>query len=316
MRKSYIALFSLSLVLQGCALAGYLIQGSAMKSVVTVALPSVAPTSFPVPAPSTTPAPTPSATPIFRSIVSNVDSTVIEKTTFNGKIFEDSQSPLDGVTIKTKSLNSSVPYEAETFSVGGSYAFNNAPSGVQVEIIASKPGFTTRKRVEVFKSNKQGDPNANRYDFGTDGGEPTFSGAYNALSDKPEVVAVTPGRNASGVSPATTNFTLKFSEPMDVSTVTENFAVRISQGSQDDFSGQLLFSSAQKNFKSVSINSDIEFIFSIGENSLSGNSDYQISFTAQGGLGGLKDKSGITRSEKHFKLTDGNFENSYKFSTN
>ncbi len=31
---------------------------------------------------------------------------------------------------------------------------------------------------------------------------------------------------------------------------------------------------------------------------------------------GLKDKSGITRDEEHFKLTDGRFENYYKFSIN
>ncbi len=42
--------------------------------------------------------------------------------------------------------------------------------------------------------------------------------------------------------------------------------------------------------------------------------DYSVSFEA--GDAGLKDKSGITRDEEHFKLTDGRFENYYKFSIN
>ena len=35
----------------------------------------------------------------------------------------------------------------------------------EVQAIESRPGYTTRRRVEVLKSNEQGDPNANRYDF-------------------------------------------------------------------------------------------------------------------------------------------------------
>lgn len=108
------------------------------------------------------------------------DISVIEKSTFNGKLFDDLGLPLEGATVRVRSLNTSVPYEAQTTTVGGTFAFNNVPSGVQIEIITSKPGFATRKRVEVIKSNKQGDPNANRYDFGADQGQrapvaqPTF----------------------------------------------------------------------------------------------------------------------------------------------
>ena len=36
---------------------------------------------------------------------------------------------------------------------------------VEVQAPESRPGYTTRRRVEVLKSNEQGDPNANRYDF-------------------------------------------------------------------------------------------------------------------------------------------------------
>jgi len=303
--------------------------------------PSAVPSASvePTAAPTTIPGASPTASPLPSA---TSDISVIEKTTFNGKIFDDTQSPLDGVTVKAKSLNSSVPFEAETVTAGGTYAFNNAPSGVQVEIIASKPGFTTRKRVEVLKSNKQGDPNANRYDFGNDGSVTGFSAAYNALSDKPEVVMVTPARNGSGVDPKT-SFVLKFSEPMDKKTAEDTFTVRsfnsrkltVDAGNTtrtNTVTGNgavatnfLASNSTQiwdKDAFNISWNSDdTEVTFSFKEEKLLPTDkdsnlvpDYNVAFRSfSGGDRVLKDKSGISRNEKHFKLTDGDFEESYKF---
>jgi len=293
--------------------------------------------------PATTPTPAATNTPLPAA---TSDISVIEKTTFNGKIFDDTNSPLDGVTVKVKSLNSSVPFEAETVTAGGTYAFNNAPSGVQVEILSSKAGFTTRKRVEVLKSNKQGDPNANRYDFGTDGGNATFSAAYNALSDKPEVTMVTPARNGSGVDPKT-SFVLKFSEPMDKKTAEDTFTVRsfnsrkmtvdagnLRAGAANNtltgngtiatnFVGANSSKVWDKDAFNISWNSDdTEVTFSFKEEKLLPTDkdsnlvpDYNVAFNGFNSNDRLlKDKSGISRSEKHFKLTDGDFEESYKFS--
>jgi hypothetical protein len=295
------------------------------------------------PVPAATPTPVATNTPLPAA---TSDISVIEKTTFNGKIFDDTNSPLDGVTVKVKSLNSSVPFEATTVTAGGTYAFNNAPSGVQVEIISSKAGFTTRKRVEVLKSNKQGDPNANRYDFGTDGGNATFSASYNALSDKPEVTMVTPARNGSGVDPKT-SFVLKFSEPMDKKTAEDTFTVRsfnsrkmtvdagnlrVAGGANTltgngtiatNFVGANSSKVWDKDAFNVSWNSDdTEVTFSFKEEKLLPTDkdsnlvpDYNVAFNGFNSNDRLlKDKSGISRSDKHFKLTDGDFEESYKFS--
>jgi hypothetical protein len=188
--------------------------------------PSVVPTAEATPTPAPTADPGASATPTPLPSATS-DISVIETTTFNGKVFDDTNAPLDGVTIKARSLNSSVPFEATTTTAGGTYSFNSAPSGVQIEIVASRSGFTTRRRVEVLKSNKQGDPNANKYDFGTDGSDGSGSAA-NALSDKPEVIAVTPGRNSSGIDPKT-SFVLTFSEPMDRNSVEDAFSVHVYQ---------------------------------------------------------------------------------------
>jgi hypothetical protein len=249
------------------------------------------------------------------------DISVIERTTFNGIVYDDAFSPLDGVTIMAKSLNSSVPFEAITTSAGGTYAFNNAPSGVQIEIIASRSGFTTRRRVEVLKSNSQGDPNANKYDFGTNGSSGTGSLA-NALSEKPEVISVTPGRNASGID-SKTSFVLKFSEPMDRKSVEDTFNVRVALGqkltidrrgsSQTLSNGNLVWDESDFNSSWNSDDTEVTFTFA-DEKLLPADKDsnkvpdYAVSFA-----GAIKDKSGITRNSNYFKLTEGDFENQYKF---
>ncbi|MGV3524355.1 MAG: carboxypeptidase regulatory-like domain-containing protein, partial [Candidatus Sericytochromatia bacterium] len=303
------------------------------------AMPSATaePTAMPTAStdPSASPTPVPSAT-------ATDDISVIENTTFNGKVYDDDNTPLSGVTVTVKSLNSSVPYEATASTVSGTYAFNNAPAGVQLEIVASRDGYATRRRVEVLKSNKTGDPNANRYDFGTDGSDSTAFGVeYNALSDKPEVVAVTPARNASGISPDTT-FVLEFSESMDTDTVEENFAIHTStdeeltveapmdglngvdQDPDDGIGGSpsLIWDEGAFDISWNSDDTQVTFTFQddqqLPTDTESSNvPDYLVTFSGSVDDGQLKDASGVTRDaadEGAFKLTDGNFEFYYEFS--
>lgn len=93
------------------------------------------------------------------------DMPVVEKTTFNGKIMDQSGQPINNAIVEVTSLNASVPYKSRTYSVGGHYAFNNAPVGVQIEVVAYKRYQGKARRVEVLRSNKTGNPNANRYDI-------------------------------------------------------------------------------------------------------------------------------------------------------
>ena len=302
-------------------------EPSADPSVEPSAEPTVEPTTEP--SASAEPTPTPSAT-----LPPNEDDiSVVEKTTFNGKVYDDTNAPLDGVTVTAKSLNSSVDYEVSTTTAGGTYAFNNAPAGIQIEITASRSGYTTRRRVEVLKSNKQGDPDANRYDFGTDDGESNFGVDYNALSDKPEVTMVTPGRNAAGIDPST-SFVLKFSEPMDRKTVTDNFEVMtytteeltVDDGETFDGTGDISDPDGSRVWDKSAFNAswnsdDTEVTMTFKEERMLPTDkdsdkvpDYQVSFYRLDGQ--LKDKSGITRASDFFKLTDGKFEQSYKFSIN
>ena len=311
---------------------------------------TAAPTAEPSAEPSATPAseptpqdppPPPSAEPSEEPLPSvTLDISTVERTTFNGRVYDDTEAPVDGVLVKVRSLNATVPYEAETTAVGGTYSFNNAPSGVHVEILASKDGWTTRRRVEVLKSNKDGDPDANRYDF---------SGNAVSISDKPEVIAVTPGRNASGVEP-NTNFVLKFSEAMDTATVEEKFTISAfnvrtlsvddpaarcagggsgspcyddngswrtvgSDGGFDNRFGDALFTENDFDFSWNSDNSEVTATFKPGrwlptDRDANVVPDYEVHFTDDFLL---EDADGISRREKMFKLTDGAHAWSYKF---
>jgi Ca-activated chloride channel family protein len=251
------------------------------------------------------PPPVPVGTPVPQNTPlpsATSDISVIEKTTFNGKIFDEEGNPVDGATVKVRSLNSSVPFEATTVTAGGTYAFNNAPSGVQVEIILSKEGFTDRSRIEVLKSNKQGDPNANRYDFGTGvAGAPTFSAGYNGLTDKPEVRAAAWLREKADLAPQ--GLTLNFSEPMDKASVEKNIALHLRNANA---LGEQVASPAQ--FQFVWSSDDLVVQVKL-PSSLTLDSDLsKYSWGLQAGDGKILDKSGVARTEKYFKLTDGDYE--------
>lgn len=328
--------------------------GIYLKSVTDIAVcgprppttPTVSPPiSSPAPAPTSSQPPIPTGTPTSAT----ADISTLEKTTFNGKVYDDTSAALDGTRITATSLNATVSFVAETTTIGGAYAFNNAPAGVQIEIRATKAGFTTRKRVEVLKSNKQGDPNANKYDFGTDGATGGSGSVNNALSDKPEVIAVTPSRNASGVA-LRTSLILKFNEPMDKKTIEETISVRafnarklsVDNGKTTQTAmnclGNTIFYTVcgdsqistttnnliwDKSAFNIAWNSDdteVTLVFK-NETYLPSDKDtdrvpdYQVVFSDTAGSAGrlIKDKPGNSRFNNHFKLTEGPFEESYKF---
>lgn len=93
------------------------------------------------------------------------DHSVVERSTFNGLVKDQAGNRIDGAIVKVSSLNASVPYQSVTTTVNGSYAFNNAPVGVQIVISAYRQHMGKAQRVEIVKANKQGDPSANRFDI-------------------------------------------------------------------------------------------------------------------------------------------------------
>lgn len=312
--------------------------------------PALVPTATSYASPTPSPTELPSTLPTSWPWVYNPDG--IDYVTISGKIFDDTLKPLEGAFVEVRSLNPSVPFQAETIALNGQYTFNKGPQGIAIEITASKPGFTTRKRVEVTTTTF-GRPNANRYDFGNDGKATSFSASFNALSDKPEVTRVTPARNGAGVSPKI-DFILLFSEPMERQSVEDSFTIRAFKNhklsvdntinkfpSENGFKytlqgkeanttfgtphfyeiskGSPIYDASAFNISWNADNTQVTFRFKPG-NSLPTDKHpeltphYQVAFkhfTHENRT--LRDKSGVERQEKHFKLTDGDFEDAYQF---
>jgi hypothetical protein len=155
-------------------------------------------------------------------------SDIKERATFNGKIYDENGIVVEGATVNAKSADPNVSWVGETqVTTNGAYVFRNAPVGARVEITVTKEGWTTRIRTEVLKSNLQGDPTANVFDFGGTGANAndTLSLQY-AIHDEPEITFVkingiqvtSPGHNGSpGVGNLSKNrleIELTFSEPV------------------------------------------------------------------------------------------------------
>lgn len=266
--------------------------------------PSAEPTASPMmtPSPSAEPSSAPSAT-------ATSDISVVEKTTFNGKVYDREGKPVDGAIVTAKSLNSSVPYEVRTTTAGGTYAFNNAPGGVQIEITLTVPGAAPRSRVEVLKSNKTGDPNANRYDFGTEDGESAngsgeFGSPYNGVSLLPEVIAVSPARNEKIVD-QTAPIVLTFSEPMLKSSVEQFIVV---ERVENDLR-QPAFDAEDFDISWNSAGTAVTLRFKDGLQ-FERYQEYEVGFVP-GTV--IKDLEGMGRSEKYFKLTESDYENRFDF---
>lgn len=289
------------------------------------------------PAPSDTPAPQSSQINLedFNELTKIEDISSDESTTFNGKVFDDTGAPMDNVEVRARSLSAFFPYEVKTTTIGGTYLFNNAPAGIQIEITASKDGFTTRQRVEVLKSNKKGDPEANTYNFGSETPALNPNSLSTALSNKPEVISISPARDSSEIK-TSTNFVLTFSESMDKQSVEDSFAIRaftnnvlsVDKGSGENtltgsqtiqsITGDLIWDKNAFDIQWRTNDTEVTFTFKddkrLPADRESDNlPDYQILFNSnQGRL--IKDKQGDSRNSNHFKLTKGNFEESVRFS--
>jgi hypothetical protein len=176
---------------------------------------SVAPSATATPAATATPVATATATPVATAtaVVSNQSasptpqtptgssnpvgqtggtSDIKERATFNGKVYDPNGIVVEGASVNAKSVDANVSWVGESqISTNGAFVFRNAPVGARVEITVTKDGWTTRVRTEVLKSNLQGDPTANVFDFGglgANGNDQTSS--FYAIQDEPEITSL------------------------------------------------------------------------------------------------------------------------------
>lgn len=252
----------------------------------------------------------------------------LRKEALDGTVFDDNNTPIEDVKITVRALSTEIKYQAETQTdKAGKYRFYPAPVSEQVEITAGKAGYYPRKRVEVIKMD---DFNPNRYDFGTDNNWSRTGSLNNALSTKPEIIQVSPNRNAQGIDPRT-DIRLTFSHPMETQSVEKAFTIRafepikltVDEGAKTPtFNGQstistltnsLIWDKDAVNFSWNPEHTEVTASFK-ADTSLPTNRDIYNMLRYQVVLQNpITSKAGVNRPSSPFKLTDGPFEESCIF---
>jgi hypothetical protein len=164
--------------------------------------PSVTPST------TTTPAATGSAA-VPQPSVSAPSAAGGKLTIVSGTVYDETGATVDGAVIKVTSLDASVPYTASTTTSQGSWVVNSVPEGANVEIVATKDGWTSRRRVGSFQTNAN---QKNVVDFG---GTTDSAGTAYFVSKYPEIASVDPIYDANNVDPTSVSYKITLSEPLD-----------------------------------------------------------------------------------------------------
>lgn len=162
------------------------------------------------------------------------------KVIVSGMVYDEKGATVDEATVSVRSLDPSVPYRASATTNQGSWVVNNVPDGANVEIIATKDGWTTRRRVGAFEQLQTGERNV--VNFGTNGTaspEDPSAEAY-FLSDRPEIAETEPLHDARDVDPRSLTYVMRLSEPLDA-TNRRRFAdaIRLFPGNREAAPGPL-----------------------------------------------------------------------------
>lgn len=150
--------------------------------------------------PGATPTTTPSATPL-------------ENTTIRGTVYDLDGARVDAAKVSVKSLNPSSPFDSTVDVINGTYVVNSVPAGVQLEVTATKDGWTSRSRVETLLPLTASDE-PNVVNFGGSDDADSEGRSY-FISKYPEIAAVEPAEDATGVDPSTLTVKLTLSEALD-----------------------------------------------------------------------------------------------------
>lgn len=312
-------------------------------SVLTLAACVNQPLTPPSGTPSATPGTplpgTPSAAPGQPGTVS---PDVSAPATVTGIVYDDMQQRVSDATVTAKILGGSHTFAngsdtMTTTTQVGAYALMGVPSGATVLVTVSKDGMTRREQTIIPLANLQGNPDANRLDFGMRAGA---ADATTAMSNKPEVQAMSPALEATGVDPATA-FTLTFSEPMNKTDVETNFAIAVASDAPtgytltngvtlpqqytpnaDQFAGAAQPSAANTIYGTSAFTfawSDdgrtVTATFRPGQKLPSDRDATRLPQYAVGFIGSLRDAAGSgTRSERFFHTTQAQLgRNGYRF---
>lgn len=134
-------------------------------------------------------------------------------------IYEEQKQSIQNATFKNGSTS------ITTKITNGYTLIDNVPAGMRIKYTVSKKGYTSRE-LKFSRVTPAGTPSGeDTVAFGDVSGLGGFYGGTNyAISDKPEVTSISPAYNSTGIEP-NTSFKLTFGEPMDKSSVEDNFII-------------------------------------------------------------------------------------------
>jgi hypothetical protein len=199
-------------MLTGCPAAPTATTPSASPSAAPSGAPSAAPTTGASEAPSAAPSADGSAAPSAAPSVAVSAPPASGKTVIvSGTVRNEKGATVDAATVTVTSLDASVPYTATVQTTDGSYVVNNVPEGANVEVIVTKDGFTSRRRVQSFQQSATGQKNILNFGTQEEGGD----GAAYFISDYPEIASTTPAHDDKGIDPTKLSFKVVLSEAID-----------------------------------------------------------------------------------------------------
>lgn len=111
-------------------------------------------------------------------------------TTVRGKVFDETGAVVSNAKVRVRSLSSEQPFDTTVDVTGGAYVANDVPSGVNLEITASKDNWTSRSRVEALLPLGTSTV-GNIVNFGGTNTDEDNEGPAYFISNYPEVLAAT-----------------------------------------------------------------------------------------------------------------------------
>lgn len=190
-------------------------QPSTTPSVYPSAQPTPSPILSPSPTPTAsntpmpTPVPTPSVLPTLSPEPTPTPSAVTQPATLRVKVYDDEGRLRTSARVNVRSNSPDLVYDEVMPLVSSEFKLENLPLGNILEISATEAGFTTRK---TYISLNAGN---NRL--------LEFKGARLELSNRPEVVAISPtGRPLNPYEP----LKIMFSEGMNEESFKNSFAIQ------------------------------------------------------------------------------------------
>lgn len=178
-------------------------------SALALAVLACAPAPAPAPAPLATPTPASSATPTLAPspYPTPTASASPSGPGLAGTVYDLDGKPVDGGTVTVTSLDAATPFTRSTPVGAGRYALAGLPADANLQVVASKPNWTSRRRVLALAAG------TTTLDFGA----PDFKGdaAPFFISDLPEITQVAPIPDGALADPNSFHFVLSTSTPLD-----------------------------------------------------------------------------------------------------